>query len=112
MSTFWPVIGFLMAAAVIFTMASGETLFAFVLIFLSWPFVLPAAGLGCYKCSFNIFLPHRGLGHSEHGDSWTHPDVERRLWRKRLVVPSTCPKCGAEILKDNSSQQDQNAQTH
>jgi hypothetical protein len=112
MSPLWPFIGFLLAAAVIFSMASGETLVAFVVIILSWPLVLPAAGLGCHKCNYNIFLPYRGLEYSEHGDSWTHPDVELRLWRKRLVVPNTCPKCGAEILKNNSSQQDQNAQTH
>jgi DNA-directed RNA polymerase subunit RPC12/RpoP len=112
MSPFWPIIGLSVAAVGVFSMAYGQPIAAFVAIVLSWPFVLPAAGLGCHKCSYNIFLPYRGPEFSEHGDSWTHHEVERRLWRSRWVVPSTCPKCGAEILKNNSSQQDQNAQTH
>jgi DNA-directed RNA polymerase subunit RPC12/RpoP len=112
MSKFWPFIGVAVLGILTFSVVAAEPAFAFAAIILSWPLILPAAGLGCHKCSYNILLPYRGAEYSEHGDSWTHPEVEPRLWRKRLAVPHDCPKCGAKILTSNSDQQAQNAQTH
>ena len=104
MSTIWPFIGMPFGALMIFALLTSNGVLAFVAVILLWPFVLPAANLGCHTCNYNIFLPYRGPEYPEHGDSWTHPDVERRLSRRLLVVPPNCPKCGAQILTNISVQ--------
>jgi hypothetical protein len=104
MSKFWTVLGLACISALVVSIAIGQPIVAFAAIILSWPFVIPAANLGCHRCNYNIFLPYRGLSSSEHGDSWTHPDIERRLWAKHLKVPETCPKCEALILTLNAAQ--------
>ncbi|EFX59865.1 hypothetical protein DAPPUDRAFT_126480 [Daphnia pulex] len=102
-SGFLPLLSILFVAAMISSVIIRMPELFFVAIVLSWPFVLPMAGLGCHLCNYNIFLPYRGLEYPEHGDSWTHPEVEGRSWRKRFVVPKNCPKCGAAILAEGPS---------
>jgi hypothetical protein len=104
MGGFFVILGIFVIVVAFVSFAVGKPIVAFAAIVFCWPFILPAAGLGCYRCSYNIFLPYRGTAHSEHGDSWTHPDVEKRMWLKRLNVPQICPKCEAPILSSGTVQ--------
>jgi uncharacterized protein (DUF2062 family) len=114
MSRIWPFLGITFIVAIILSVIIDEPTLALASIILSWPFILPVAGLGCYKCNYNILLPYRGTYFSEHGDSWTHPDVERRMWRVQLMMPEICPKCGTYLItaiqldtRSNSTNNDQ-----
>ncbi|GAA4039668.1 hypothetical protein GCM10022281_20660 [Sphingomonas rosea] len=61
------------------------------------PFIIPAAGLGCWRCNYNLLRRYRGSGSIEHGDSWTgEPDTVGMLNR----IPNRCPKCQATILTE------------
>jgi hypothetical protein len=102
MSKFMPLLGCVVVIAMIGSVVVGQPLFAVIALLSSWPFIFPLAALGCYKCDYNIFLPYRGNSFSEHGDSWTHPEVEQRMWGTPMKVPQACPKCGAQILKTSA----------
>jgi hypothetical protein len=77
----------------------SEWLILFVIV-LALPVIAPLANLGCHNCNYNLFLPYRGSAFSEYGDSWSHPDVRRRMNRWTLDLPDSCPKCGAPILTE------------
>ena len=62
------------------------------------PLALPLAGLGCWKCNYNLLRAYRGPKTIEHGDSWT---ADNFPWRW-APFPATCPKCGAQILSGSS----------
>jgi hypothetical protein len=96
---FLPVIGWTLIVGTIVGFFAEHPMIGIPTIVLCGLFVIPAAGLGCYRCHYNIFLPYRGPEYPEHGDSWTRPEVEKRVSNK---VPTNCPKCGAPILTESS----------
>ena len=72
--------------------------FAVLAIVAEWPFILPIALLGCYRCHFNVFRRYRGPSSPEHGDSYTNQIAFP------VPIPDRCPKCGAVLLDARSSE--------
>jgi hypothetical protein len=62
------------------------------------PFIIPVAGLGCWRCNYNLLRRYRGPDSIEHGDSWTgEPDT----WNVE-THSERCPKCQATILTEQN----------
>jgi hypothetical protein len=100
-------IGALLAVAAFVAATTNNMTVVAVLSGLLALLAFPLAGLGCWRCNYNLFRRYGGRQSVEHGDSWTTGPLYP--WRM-VPIPEDCPKCGAPILSALSATQSENPQ--